>query len=167
MSRDEHGDIGHAAQIDAGEREIDAWSISTVHPVTVVDNTRGYPVGALRSQFLLSVHRLNQLPDGDPHRVGDTHAIIITVATPAVMINRTVLGMAPIDTMGGLLRAQFPGGPDDLTARQVAVVVNRAIVTGELPIQGRHVALGFHRGVRLIAMTLHGMSRMSPVESES
>lgn len=144
------GPLARANRIDPRHvpNVVDAWLINTVNPVIVTFNAQDT---VLRSQFALSLAQVADLPGGSI-REEATHVLALGAVTKPFELGQLDAGELP--AVGGtLLSAQFQG--DDDTARRVAFTVAQGFAEGEIPLQGRHIALSFVRATRMVALTLH------------
>ncbi len=150
------GAHGTATEVPTQPDEVAVWLIETVNSVMVLGDTdpaTGTRPMMMRSQFLMVTCGLDWVPGGQyPRRADDTHDVRVLPLDGAVTAG--LMGTAGLPGSGSpwVMRTAFPGG--DVVAVRVSELVASALVTGELPLQGRHLALAFHRGVRLTALAV-------------
>ncbi len=150
------GPYGRASVIGAQPDEVAAWLIETSHPVAVAgdfaDTAAGVRPMMLRSRFLMVTCGLDWVPGGGyPRREGDTHDIRVSPIPDGWSVDRLSDSLPPTEP-GWVMRAAFPGTEAD--ALLTSSLIASALTAGELPMQGRHLALAFHRGVRLTALAV-------------
>jgi hypothetical protein len=131
---------------------IDAWLIQAFNPVTVVDESRQTML--MRSQFLLTTARLDDLPGGGyPRREAATHMLALGVLAREFDLRHLADGVTPVIGAGRLLACEFAAG-SDAGARAVGRAIAAGFTAGEVPMQGRHIGLMFIRCVRMVALTV-------------
>jgi hypothetical protein len=131
---------------------LDTWLIRAFPPVIVIGRNNQQ---IMRSQFLLTLARLDDLPDGGyPRKASSTHVVALGVLAQDFYVGWLDDGVRP--TIGAetrLLYAEF-AAENDIIARAVCRATAAGFARGELPMQGRHVGLTFVRGVRMVALAL-------------
>ncbi len=149
------GPYACASVIAAQPDEVAAWLIETTNPTAVLGNTdpgTGHRPMTLRSKFLMVTCGLDWVPGGGyPRRENDTHDVRVSPLPDGWSADR-LNGALPQAESGWILRAAFPGTEAD--ALLTSSLIASALAGGELPMQGRHLALAFHRGVRLTALAV-------------
>lgn len=147
------GPLARAARIEPQHLggAIDGWLIDATHPVLI--NAGGQGGQIMRSQFMLTAARMDDLPGGGYPRQRDaTHVLAFGMLAREFKAAWLDDGVKP--AIGGmLLSAQFETA-SDLFAAAVCRTVAVGLARGEVPMQGRHVALTFLRCVRMVALNM-------------
>jgi hypothetical protein len=133
---------------------LDTWLIEARLPVAVMAPRRGYESCVqMRSQFALSLVRIDDLPDEACVRSA-THSLAMGVLAREFKTAWLDDWVVPtVDASSRLLYAEFEALGDH-TARAVSRAVAAGFAHGEMPLQGRHAGMAFYRAVRMVALAL-------------
>jgi hypothetical protein len=130
---------------------VDTWLITAHLPVTV----SAMRAMQMRTQFVLTLVRLDDLPDGGyPRQMDSTHEIAMAPIVREFKSSWLDDGVRPaVQGDSVMLHAPF-GASGDRTARDVSRAIAGGFASGEMPLQGRHLGWAFYRGVRMVALAL-------------